>query len=88
MSYRAPYTRVITTLAQLLTAPRTDAQCDADVQPSDPVRAGCATIRTAVDEIGRDSADMLRLLDTAITHGHTVQWQQERRDLVARLKRS
>lgn len=34
------------------------------------------------------AAEMLRLLDTAITHGHLVSWQRERRELVARLKRN
>lgn len=46
-----PYGVVIKALADLLTAARTDEQCDADVQPSDSVRAAVQTIRIALDEI-------------------------------------
>lgn len=46
-----PHGVIIKTLAGLLTAPRTDEQFDADVQPADPVRAAVMTIKTALDDI-------------------------------------
>lgn len=46
-----PHGIIIKALAGLVTAHRTDEQFDADVQPSDPVRAAVSTIKEALEDI-------------------------------------